>query len=93
VKEKDSGKSLQPVLDKMNQLAKEYYDKSRPIACAVTGMVDEIVRYEDIRNYMVAFANAVYQNPKSICPQHHMILPRMIRSQIVKGLDRPAKEA
>jgi len=93
VKEKDSGKSLQPVLDKMNQLAKEYYDKSRPIACAVTGMVDEIVRYEDIRNYMVAFANSVYQNPKSICPQHHMILPRIIRSQIVKGLDRPVKEA
>jgi len=93
VKEKDAGKSLQPVLDKMNQLAKEYYDKSRPIACAVTGMVDEIVRYEDIRNYMVAFANSVYQNPKSICPQHHMILPRIIRSQIVKGLDRPVKEA
>ncbi|OPY13308.1 MAG: Glutaconyl-CoA decarboxylase subunit alpha [Syntrophus sp. PtaB.Bin138] len=89
VKEKDAGKPLQPVLDKMNALAKEYYDKSRPIACAVTGMVDEIVRYEDLRNYMVAFANAVYQNPKSICPQHHMILPRMIRSQIVKGLDRP----
>ncbi|OPY89493.1 MAG: Glutaconyl-CoA decarboxylase subunit alpha [Syntrophus sp. PtaU1.Bin208] len=89
VKEKDAGKSLQPVLDKMNALAKEYYDKSRPISCAVTGMVDEIVRYEDIRNYMVAFANAVYQNPKSICPQHHMILPRVIRSQVVKGLDRP----
>jgi len=93
VKEKDSGKPLQPVLDKMNQLAKEYYDKSRPIACAVTGMVDEIVRYEDIRNYLVAFADAVYQNPKSICPQHHMILPRIIRSEIVTGLPRPAKEA
>jgi len=93
VKEKDAGKPLGPVLDKMNQLAKEYYDKSRPISCAVTGMVDEIVRYEDIRNYLVAFANSVYQNPKSICPQHHMILPRIIRSQIVKGLPRPVKEA
>jgi glutaconyl-CoA decarboxylase len=31
VKEKDAGKSLQPVLDKMNQLAKEYYNNSRPV--------------------------------------------------------------
>ncbi len=93
VKEKDAGNSLQPVLDKMNALAKEYYDKSRPIYCAVRGMVDEVVRYEDIRKYMVAFANCVYQNPKSICPQHHMILPRIIRSEIVTGLPRPPKEA
>ncbi|ABC77900.1 acyl-CoA carboxylase subunit beta [Syntrophus aciditrophicus] len=93
VKEKDAGKSLQPVLDKMNQLAKEYYNNSRPVYCAQQGLVDEIVRYEDIRKYLVAFANAVYQNPKSICPQHHLILPRIIRSEIVKGLPRPAKEA
>jgi glutaconyl-CoA decarboxylase len=89
VKEKDSGKPLKPVIDKMNELAKDYHDKSRPIYCARTGFVDEVVRFEDMRRYLTAFANSVYQNPRSICPQHHMILPRMIRSQIVKGLERP----
>jgi glutaconyl-CoA decarboxylase len=49
------------------------------------------VRFEDIRKYMVAFAGSVYQNPRSICPQHHMMLPRLIKSQIVKGLDRPGE--
>ena len=49
VKEKDSGKPLQPVIDKMNALAQQYYDKSRPVYCAKRGFVDEIVRYEDIR--------------------------------------------
>jgi len=52
--------------------------------------VDEVVRFEAIRGYMVAFANGVYQNPRSICPHHHLMLPRLIRSQIVKGLKRPA---
>jgi len=37
----------------------------------------------------VGFANCCYQNPRSICPQHQMILPRIIRSQMVKGLERP----
>ncbi len=36
----------------------------------------DIVR---LRNYLVAFAGAVYQNPTSICPQNHMILPRLIK--------------
>ncbi len=51
--------------------------------------MDEVVRFEAIRGYMTAFANRVYQNPRSICPQHHLMLPRLIRSQIVKGLERP----
>lgn len=89
VKEKDSGGSLKPIIDKMNELVKEYYEKSRPVYCAKMGFVDEVVRFEDIRKYMVAFSNAVYQNPRSICPQHHMMLPRLIRAQIVKGLERP----
>ncbi|PIP08831.1 MAG: glutaconyl-CoA decarboxylase subunit alpha [Syntrophobacteraceae bacterium CG23_combo_of_CG06-09_8_20_14_all_50_8] len=92
VKEKESGKPLGPIIDKMNELAQEYYDKSRPFYCAKTGFVDEVVRYEAMRNYMVAFANGVYQNPRSICPQHHMMLPRLIRAQIVSGLQRPPKE-
>jgi glutaconyl-CoA decarboxylase subunit alpha len=89
VKEKDGGKSLDPVIEKMNILVKHYEDTSRPMYCAKKGFVDEVVRFEDMRKYMVAFANGVYQNPKSICPQHHMILPRMIRSQVVTGLARP----
>ncbi|MCK7509885.1 MAG: hypothetical protein MZV70_41560 [Desulfobacterales bacterium] len=32
------------------------------------------------------------QNPTSICPQHHMMLPRMIQSQVVTGLERPPVE-
>jgi len=89
VKEKDAGKPLGPVIDKMNELARHYVEKSRPVYCARMGFVDEVVRFENMRKYMCAFANGVYQNPKSICPQHHMLLPRMIRSQIVRGLERP----
>ncbi len=91
VKEKDANQPLGPIIDKMNKLAQEYFDKSRPAYCAKKGFVDEVVRYEAMRNYLVAFANGVYQNPRSICPQHHMMLPRLIRAQIVKGLERPPK--
>ena len=79
VKEKEAGRPLQPVIDKMNALAKEYYEKSRPAYCAKMGFVDEIVSFGDMRKYMVAFANSVYQNPKSFCPHHHLITPRVIR--------------
>jgi glutaconyl-CoA decarboxylase len=79
VKEKKAGRPLAPIIEKMNQLAKEYYEKSRPLFCAKTGMIDEIVSMGDLRKYLVAFAGAAYQNPKSICPQHHLILPRIIR--------------
>ena len=92
VKEKDAGHSLDPVIEKMNEMVQHYQDTSRPIYCAKTGMVDEVVRFEDMRRYMVAFTNGVYQNPRSICPRHHMMLPRLIQSQVVKGLDRPGKE-
>jgi len=33
----------------------------------------------DIRRYLAAFAGSVYQNPKSICPQHQMLIPRVIK--------------
>ena len=79
VKEKDAGRSLQPVIDKMNQMAKEYHDNSRPIFCAQKGLVDEIVYLNELRKYLLAFAGCVYQNPKSICPQHQMVLPRSIK--------------
>jgi glutaconyl-CoA decarboxylase len=79
VKEKEAGRPLEPVIEKMNKLAKEYHEKSRPLFCAKNGLVDEIVPLCDLRKYLVAFTGAVYQNPKSICPQHHMILPRIIK--------------
>lgn len=79
VKEKDAGRPLKPIIDKMNELAQEYYNKSRPVYCAKRGFVDEVVKYEDIRSYLVAFAGAVYQNPISLCPQHHLMLPRIIK--------------
>ncbi len=89
VKEKDAGKPLGPVIAKMNEMVKHYEETSKPIYCAKKGFVDEVIRFGEIRRYMAAFAGGVYQNPRSICPHHHMMLPRMIRSQIVKGLDRP----
>ncbi|WP_300460267.1 carboxyl transferase domain-containing protein [Desulfobacula sp.] len=79
VKEKAAGRPLEPIIDKMNQQAKEYYDNSRPAYCAKHGMVDEVVKMSALRDYLKAFAGACYQNPKSICPQHHMITPRVIR--------------
>jgi glutaconyl-CoA decarboxylase len=79
VKEEAAGRPLQPVVDKMNELAQDYHEKSRPLFCARTGLVDEIVAIKDLRRYLTAFAGAAYQNPKSICPQHQMILPRIIR--------------
>ncbi|MCX8110012.1 MAG: hypothetical protein N3D15_02030 [Syntrophorhabdaceae bacterium] len=79
VKEKDSGKPLAPVIEAMNKIVKEYYDKSRPAYCAKMGLVDEIVKLTDLRKYLVAFANCCYQNPKSITPHHQMILPRIIK--------------
>jgi glutaconyl-CoA decarboxylase len=79
VKEKDSGKPLQPIADRMNETAKKYYDTSRPAYCAEHGFVDEIVDLTRLRDYLKAFAGAVYQNPKSICPRHHMLLPRLIK--------------
>ncbi len=79
VKEKDAGCPLEPVIEKMNALAQDYYNKSRPLFCARNGLVDEIVNLADLRKYITAFAGAAYQNPKSICPHHQMILPRIIR--------------
>ena len=79
VKEKDAGRPLDAVVDKMNALARDYHDKSRPLFCAHNGLVDEIVAIRDLRRYLVAFAGGAYQNPRSICPQHQMILPRVVR--------------
>jgi glutaconyl-CoA decarboxylase len=79
VKEKESGKPLEPVIEEMNKLVKSYYDNSRPVYCARHGLVDEVAKLTEIRNYLKAFAGAAYQNPRSICPQHQMMLPRIIK--------------
>ncbi len=79
VKEKDAGRPLEPIIEEMNKLVKEYYDNSRPVYCAQHGLVDEVAKMTEIRQYMLAFAGAAYQNPKSICPQHQMMLPRIIK--------------
>jgi glutaconyl-CoA decarboxylase len=79
IKDHESGKPLEPTIKKMNELVETYYQTSRPEFCAKTGLVDEIVDLGDMRGYLEAFAEAAYQNPKSFCPQHHLILPRIIR--------------
>ncbi len=79
VKEKDAGRPLQPVIDKMNALAQQYHDQSRPVYCAKRGFVDEVVPFTRMRSYLTAFAGSVYQNPNSICPHHQMMLPRIIK--------------
>ncbi len=79
VKEKDAGRDLGPIVDKMNEMVQQYSDNSRPIYCAQKGFVDEIARMTDMRKYMKAFVGAAYQNPKSICPHHQMLLPRVIK--------------
>ncbi len=91
VREKDAGRPVAPVIEQMNALARQYQEESRPIHCAVRGFVDEVVPYDELRRYLVAFAGCVYQNPASICAPHHMLLPRLIRSQVVRGEERPAK--
>jgi len=79
VKDKDSGKPLEPIAEKMNEMAKKYYETSRPAYCAHHGYVDEIVDLKALRAYLKGFAGAVYQNPISICPRHQMLTPRIIR--------------
>ncbi len=79
VKEKDADRDLEPVIEKMNALAQQYHEQSRPLYCAKRGFVDEVVSFTRMRDYMKAFAGAAYQNPDSICPWHQMMLPRIIR--------------
>jgi glutaconyl-CoA decarboxylase len=80
VKEKDADRPLEPVIEKMNELAEQYRNTSDPLYCARHGFVDEVVKLGELRSYLQAFAGAAYQNPRSICPRHQLILPRIIRS-------------
>jgi glutaconyl-CoA decarboxylase len=61
----------------MNALAREYHDKSRPLFCAHTGLVDEAVPSASCVATSWLFAGAASpatRTPKSICPHHQMIL-------------------
>lgn len=78
-KDYKEGKDIQPTIDKMNKMIEDYKEKSRPKYCAENGLVDEVVSFVEIRKYVKAFVSSNYQNPKSICAFHQMILPRMIR--------------
>ena len=78
-KDQKAGKDLQPTIDKMNAMIQDYTAKSRPKFCAKAGLVDEIADLPALRGYLQAFAGACYQNPKSICPFHQMLLPRTMR--------------
>ncbi len=79
LKEKDAGRPLDEVADKMNNLAEQYRQHSSPEYCARYGLVDEVVDLTELRNYLTAFAGAAYQNPRSICPKHQLLLPRIIK--------------
>ena len=79
VKETDAGRPLEPIVAKMNELAQKYRETSQPDYCAHYGLVDEVVKLQDLRSSLTAFAGAAYQNPTSICPRHQMMLPRIIR--------------
>lgn len=79
IKEKDAGRDLEPVIENMNQLVNKYHETSRPLYCARMGLVDEVVPLAGLRQYLTGFTAAAYQNPRSICPQHQMLLPRLIK--------------
>ncbi|WP_283609619.1 acyl-CoA carboxylase subunit beta [Faecalispora anaeroviscerum] len=79
VKDAKAGKDLKPTIDKMNEMIEEYRIKSGPLFCAQHGFLDEIIELTKIRNYVVAFAESAYQNPRSFCAFHQMLLPRAIR--------------
>ena len=79
VKESKTGEDHSATIAKMNQMIQDYKDRSTPLFCARKGLVDEVVDLDKLRSYMLAFTEACYQNPDSICPRHQMILPRAIR--------------
>ena len=78
---------------KMNAMMQDYHDKSRPAYIAKLGLLDEIVPLKFLRKYLIAFTEAAYQNPKSICPFQLMLLPRVIRDYNARIPQQEAVEA
>ena len=79
VREYSAGEDVSDTVAKMNAMMQDYHDKSRPAYIAKLGLLDEIVPLKSLRKYLIAFTEAAYQNPKSICPFQLMLLPRVIR--------------
>lgn len=85
VKANQAGQPLDGIIQSMNDLIEQYHMKSRPKFCAKLGMVDEIVALSGLREYIVAFVQAAYQNPAGICPFHQMLAPRCIREYTARS--------
>jgi glutaconyl-CoA decarboxylase len=79
VKEQGEERPLEPIIDKMNALAQQYHEQSRPVYCVQKAYVDEVVPFTQLRDYLIAFVRCCFQNPKSTCPPHQMMLPRIIK--------------
>ena len=79
VREYNAGEDVSDTVAKMNAMMQDYHDKSRPAYIAKLGLLDEIVPLSALRKYLVAFTEAAYQNPKSICPFQLMLTPRVTR--------------
>lgn len=86
-----ASKDLKPTVDKMSEMIEEYRIKPDPLSCAQHGPLDEIIKLIKIREYMTVSAESVYQNPRSFCAFHQMLLPRAIRdynSVFVKAIEK-----
>jgi len=68
VKEQDAGHPVEPVIDKMNALAQQYHDQSRPVYCAKAGFVDEITRMATLRDYFVGFCKMLLSKSGQYLP-------------------------
>ena len=79
VKEKDAGRPLEPIIDKMNDLASCTWIAAVRHSAPNAGSWMRPCRLPEIRKYMQAFTGACYQNPTSFCPLHHQMLPRLIK--------------
>lgn len=93
VREYDAGEDVSDTVAKMNAMMQDYHDKSRPAYIAKLGLLDEIVPLSALRKYLVAFTEAAYQNPKSICPFQLMLTPRVTRDYDRRMPERTAETA
>lgn len=93
VREYNAGEDVSDTVAKMNAMMQDYHDKSRPAYIAKLGLLDEIVPLSALRKYLVAFTEAAYQNPKSICPFQLMLTPRVTRDYDRRMPERTAETA
>jgi glutaconyl-CoA decarboxylase len=77
VKEKDENRPLEPIIDRMNALAQQYYDQSRVYQA---GFVDEVVPSPEMRARRHSW---VRHQTDSLCPHHLMMIPRLAKDRSV----------